>query len=447
MEFRVEELAPCRKKVTVTVPVERIRKEIDAQYAEVNKQIVLPGFRPGKAPRRLLESKFGTHVHGDAKQKIVEAAYKQLVEEKRIAPLTQPEVDVNEAKLDPATPFEFAFEVTTRPEFELPAWKGLEVKAPPAIVTDADVDLGVERMRLQAGDLVVSDVGAAADDVAVLDWTATEGETTLASDHSAYYRLGGGVLDGMVVEGIDAKLLGAKPGDSFLLEGRAAPDDARPALAGKTFPLRLTVVEVKRFKPADLDEAFLKRHDFDDVEELRKDVRRRIQRARDRERDRFVEERLVDGLVASVKIDLPAEIVDGSVADWTERRRAEALAEGRAEDEVTKELATNATDMRAKVEADLRRHFVLEKISEAESLTVSEQELVGAVEQIARDNGRSASEVIEHFREQPGRLAELRAHLKHEKAREVLRKAANVIDEAPAPAPVAKAEPAPRKGK
>lgn len=380
MEFRVDALAPCRKKVTVTVPVERVRKEVDAQYAEVNKQIVIPGFRPGKAPRRLLETRFGAHVHGDAKQKIVEAAYKQLVEEKRIAPLTQPEVDVDAATLDPTKPFEFAFEVTTRPEFDLPTWKGLEVKAPPAIVSDADVDLGIERLRLQEGNLVVSDAGAAADDVVVLDWTATEGDTTLASEQSAYYRLGGGVLDGIVVDGLDARLLGAKAGYTFLVEGRAAADDARAALAGKTFPLRLTVQDVKRFRPADLDEAFLKRHDLDDVDELRKDVRRRIQRGRDRERDRFVEERLVDGLVASVTIDLPSELVDGSVADWAERRRLEAQTEGRDADELTKELTANADEMRAKVEADLRRHFVLEKISEAEGLAVSEQELVGAVE-------------------------------------------------------------------
>lgn len=443
MEFRVEELAPCRKKVTVTVEAERVRKEIDGQYAEVNKQIALPGFRPGKAPRKLLESKFGPHIHGEAKQKIVEAAYKQLVEEKRIVPLSQPAVDVDGATLDPAKAFEFAFEVTTRPEFELPAWKGLEVKVPPAVVTDADVDAGVERMRLQSGNLVPSDAGAADDDVVVLDWKAKDGDAVLLAEENAYYRVGKGVIDDIVIDGLDVKLAGAKAGDAFVVKGRVPASDARAELAGRELTLQLDIREIKRFKPADLDAEFLKRHDFDDVDELRKDVRRRIQRGLDRERNRLAEDRLIDGLVASVKFDLPAEIVDGSVADWTERQRLEAEAEGQDGAAVAAKLDGEKDALRAKVEADLRRHFVLEKISEAEGLSVSEQELVGAVEQIARENGRSASEVIQHFQEQPGRLAELRAHLKHEKAREALRKAASIIDEAPARA--AKVEPAPRK--
>ncbi len=447
MEFRVEVLAPCRKKVTVTVPAERVRKEVDGQYAEVNKQIVIPGFRPGKAPRRLLESKFGVHIQGEVKQKIVEAAYKQLLDEKRIAPLTQPAVDVDAATIDPTKAFEFAFEVTTRPDFEMPNWKGLEVKVPPAVVSESDVDAGVERMRLQEGNLVPSDSGTAADDVVVFDWKATEGDETLHTEHSAYYRVGRGVIDGIVVDDIDGKIIGAKAGDTFVLRGRAPADDPRPTLAGRSFTIRLDVTEVKRFKPADLDAEFFKRHDLEDVEELRKNVRRGIQRAKDRERGRLAEERLLDGLVASVAFDLPAEIVDGSVADWSERRRVEAVAEGRDADEIAKELTAGKDELRTKVESDLRRHFVLEKISEAENLSVSEQELVGAVEQIGRDNGRPASDVIQHFQEQPGRLAELRAHLKHEKARESLRKAATLIDETvPTPAD-ADPKASPRKGK
>jgi trigger factor len=433
MEFRVEALAPCRKKVTITVPPEAVRKEIDGQYAEVNKQISLPGFRPGKAPRRILEARFGRHVAQEAKQKVVEAAFRRLVEEKRVDPLQQPEVDVNDVELDPAKAFEFSFEVTTKPEFELPAWKGREVKAPPVVVADAEIAKAVEQVLLMEGTLVTADGAIGEGSVAVVDWVATDGEAKLHEEASSYHRLGTDVLDGILVEGFDAKLVGAKAGDVILQEGKAAPDDPRPALAGKTFPLRVTVQEVKRFQPAALDEAYLKRHDFDDEAEFRADVAKRVRRAKERERDRLVEDRLVDGLLAGLSMELPAAIVDASIAEWTERRRVEALSEGRAEDDVTKELASGAGDIRSKVEADLRRHFVLERICEAEGIAVTEQELMGALEQIARDNRRTPAEVLEHFREQPARLGELRAHLRHEKARAELRKAAAVIDEAAPP--------------
>ena len=172
MDFRVESLAPCRKKVTVTVPAERVREAIDGQYQEINKQIALPGFRPGKAPRKILEAKFGAHVRDEVKGKLVEAAFQQAVEDKQVAPLGQPELDVKDLAVDPEKPFEFHFEVTTRPEFDLPVWKGLEVKVPAAHVSDADVDAGVERLRLSEGTLESSEGPLASDDVAVVDWKA-----------------------------------------------------------------------------------------------------------------------------------------------------------------------------------------------------------------------------------------------------------------------------------
>ncbi len=442
MEFRVEELAPCRKKVTVVVPPERVREEVDAKYGEINKQVVMPGFRPGKAPRKLLESRFGAQVLEEVKGKIVDSAFKAMVEEKKVAPLTQPTVDVEQLRLDPSKAFEFVLEVTTRPEFELPEWKGLEVAVPPATVSESDVEAGVERMRLAEGTLVPADSGLASDDVAVFDWRATEGAELLHAEEGSYYRVGGGVVDGIVIDGLDEKLAGATAGATFLVKGRAAPDDARPALAGKEFDVTLEVKEVKRFKPAEMDEAFLKRHDFDDVEELRKDVGRKILRARERERERLAEDRLVEGLLGRVSFELPAEVVENAVQGWLERGRVEAQAEGRGEDALDKEATGDPAEVKAKVERDLRRHFVLEKIAEAEDVKVGEPELLGAVEQIARDNGRSAGEVIQYFQEEPSRLTELRTHLRHEKARAALRAAAKLVDEA---SPAAKTPP--RKGK
>jgi FKBP-type peptidyl-prolyl cis-trans isomerase (trigger factor) len=102
-----------------------------------------------------------------------------------------------------------------------------------------------------------------------------------------------------------------------------------------------------------------------------------------------------------------------------------------APDELEKELAAGTEAVRAKVESDLRRHFLLDRICEAEDLRVGEQELLGALEQLARESGRSTGDLIEHFQEDPSRLAELRAELRHGKAREAIRRAAVLVEEAP----------------
>jgi trigger factor len=322
------------------------------------------------------------------------------------------------------------------------------VKVPAIGVSDADVEAAVERMRLSEGTLGPAEGGIQGDDVAVLDWVAQEGGVSLGDRQGEYYRVGTGVLDGIVVPGLDEALTGKTAGASGTLRARAAGDDERPALAGKEFDLAWTLVEVKRFRAADLDETFLKRHDYDDVEELEKDVRRRLVRARERERDRLAEDRLVDELVRRTRIPLPESVVEQAVAGWGDRKRVEGQAQGLSEEEVTKVVATEADAVRHRVEEDLRRHFVLERICEAEKVEVTEPELVGAVEQIARDNGRPSGEVFAWFQQEPARLLELRSHLRHGKARELVRKAASVVEEAPAAAPKAEAAEKPEpKGK
>jgi trigger factor protein len=285
MEFRVEEIAPCKKKVTITVPAERVKEEFDAQYREVNKAIAIPGFRPGHVPRKLLETRFGPKIADEVKHKIVERAYESLVKDKKLQPLSRPSVDVESTPVAADKPFEFGFEVVVRPEFTLPEWKGREVKVPEITVSDADVDAGVERLRASEGDLVPSEGAATADDVVVLTWSAKDGDTSLASGEGTYYRIGQGVLEGFLAEGLDAALVGSKSGDKAKVRGRAATDDTRPLLAGKEFDVWVEVTEVKRFEPAPLDAEFLKRHDYDDVDELRKDVRRKIARLKERGRE------------------------------------------------------------------------------------------------------------------------------------------------------------------
>jgi trigger factor len=444
MQFHVETVGPCRSKVRVTVPESRIREEFDRQYEEINKSFSLPGFRPGKAPRRLLEAKFGKRLSDEVKVKLVEAAYEELVEKKEVRPLAAPRIDPEGIAFDPQKPMEFEFEVLTRPEFDLPSREGLQVKVPPMDVSGEDVDAAVDRMRLVDGTLVPADEPVVRDDsVLVVDWRALSGGEELAAEENAYYRVGHGVLQGMAAPGLDDALRGKRVGDRATSPARAAADDPRERLRDVDLELEVVVREVKRFKPADLDEAFLKSHDFDSVDELRTDVRRSLVRARERERDRLAEDRLVDLLVERAKVPLPEAVVESEVERWIERRRLEAAAEGLDAAEVTKEAAAAKDEVRARVERDLRRHFLLERLAEEEKVEVTENELVGTIEQMARDAGRSPEELFESLRAS-GRADELRAHLRHRRVKEGLRRGASVIEEAPAAAP---AEGKPEKGR
>lgn len=432
-EIRVEELAPCRQRVTVTFAATQVRAAVDAEFDELNAKVAFPGFRPGKAPRRLIEARFGKAIRDDVRGKLVEDGFRAAVLCKHVAPLGRPTLTGDDVLPAADAAFTFQFEVTTRPSFELPAWSGLEVKVPAVSVTDADVEQGIEAMRARGGSLVASDEPLLPDDVAVVSWTALVDGVEVEREANAYYRMGSRTLDGLFVEGADEALAGGRRGTVVNARGRCPADDPRPALAGREFDVRIEVVEVKRFVPAALDEAFLKQHDFDDVDELRRDVRRRILRARERQRDRLAEERVVDRLVSALSFPLPEDLVAAEVAAVTAHHRERAAEQGVPETEAEAALAGGAQAIHAGAEARLRASFLLDRIAEAEAVAVSEAELVAAVERLAQESGQSTADVVAHFQEDPGRLESLRRELRHTKVRELLRRSAVLVEEAAPP--------------
>lgn len=439
MDFRIDALAPCRKKIAVTIPPERIQAEYDRQYGEINQAFALPGFRKGHAPRSLLERRFGARLADDVKDSLVRAALETLVRDHKVEPLQPPAIDAQALTLVPGRALDFEFELMTRPEFATPVWKGLEMRVAPVSASAAEVDAALEQLRRREATLSTAEGAVVGDgDVLVLTWVArgAQGEE-LARDEGAYHMLGRGALGGLPAEDVDAALRGQKAGASVTVKVRASDEDPREALRGRELELVVTLTEVKRYVLPPVDEAFLKRHDYDDEAEMRKDLERQVVRAKARERDREAEEALVDGLVAGVALTLPEEIVAQELEGWTARRREELAQEGVvAGPALEQRLEEGRVEARAAIERDMRRFFVLDRIAREESLAATDGEVAQALTEIAQAYGRPVEEVLQAYRD-GGRIEELRSSLRHRKVREAVRRAAQVVETAPAPRPSA----------
>jgi trigger factor len=429
MDIKLDTLGPCRKKVAVTIPPERVRAEYDKQYGEINRQVAIPGFRKGHTPRKLLERRFARHLGDDVKEALVRQALETLTREKQVEPLQPPHIDLAKLEVDPARALSFEFELMTRPEFATPAWKGLEMKVAPVAVSEAEIDAGIDGLRRRESRLEPAGDGAvvAADDVLVVDWTAKVGDAVVAEDQGAYFPLNRGMLGGFPAAELVTQLLGKQPGAAAAARVDALPDDPREAVKGKQVELAVTLKEVRRFVLPALDAEWLKRHDFDDVAELRADARRQLLRGKTRERDAEAEERLVEQVIAAAKIELPDEILLAEVDGWAERRRAELAEEGVAEGEIDGRVAGERPQARRELEGELKRFFVLDRIAREEGIAVGEQELGQALQEIAQSYGRPIEEVVEAFR-QGGRLEEMRGRIRQRKVREAIRRAAQTIE-------------------
>lgn len=430
MDFTIDTLGPCRKKVGVTIPLERIRAEYDRQYGEINKQIAVPGFRKGHTPRKLLEQRFGSRLGEDVKESLVKAALEELIRDKKLELLAPPTIDLARLDLDPARPLSFEFELTTRPEFPTPTWKGLELRAAPVTVLEAELDQAVEGLRRRGARLEDAPAAVIGDgDVLVVDWAAAADGVTMAQDTGAYHAFGRGALAGLPAEELETQLRGQRVGATAEATLTAAADDPREELRGRPLKVAVTVREIKRHVLPEVDAAFLKAHDYDDAEEMRSDIKRQIQRGKTRERDHEAEEGLVAQVVAAASIELPEDLLQQELEAWTERRQRELLEAGTPEAEVAVQAAAGRPEARRSIEADLKRFFVLDRIAREEGLVVGDQEVAQALSEVAQAYGRPVEEVLQAYRT-GGRIEELRGQLRHRKVREAIRRAAQVIEKA-----------------
>ena len=427
--FQVDPVGPCKKKIAVTIPAERIQQEFDSKYNEINEHVALKGFRPGHAPRKLLEKRFAGKLGDEVKGDLVKAALEELVEEQKVEPLKPPEIDIESLEMTPDQELSFEFELITKPEFDTPEYKGLEVKVPPVVVTDAQVDQGVENLLRGSAQLeTVEDAVVTDDDLLIIDWEAKDGDSVEAKDSNFWYQFGRGVVGGFVAEGVDDQLRGKKVGATASATVQVAADDAREELRDKELTLEIELKEVKRYVLPEIDAAFLEANDYDDEDELREDVSKQIQRAMRREVERGAELRLVDQLLETVDISLPEEFVEGELEGWAGRKRLELQMEKVAEEEIAKQVDAGRDDARTSIEADMRRFFLLDRLATEEAVEVTEAEMLQAVNEIAQAYGRPVEEVIGSL-QHGGRLGELSTQIRHRKAREAVRGAATLVED------------------
>ena len=429
MDFDIETLGPCRKKIAVKIPPERVGEEYDKKYGEINDNVAMPGFRPGKAPRKLLEKRFADRIGDEIKDDLLKAALDQLLEEKKVDPLAPPEIDLSDLEIVAGEPVEFEFEMVTKPEFETPTYKDLEVKVPPLDVSDEDVDRAVDGLRRQGATLeTTEDAGVQEGDILVVDWRAREGDSVEARDDNAYYPWNRGVLAGFVITEIDEQLEGKKVGATAKASVQVAVDDPREELRGRELELEVTVKEVKRYVLPEIDAAFLEKHDYDDVDEMRDDMKKRLLRAAERQREALAEKMLVEQLLDSIEISLPEDFVERELEGWAQRQRMQLQMEKVEEKEIAAKLDEARADTKTAIERDMQRHFLLDRIAGEEEIEVAEAEMVQAIEEIAQAYGHPVEEVMNSFHDR-GRLAELRAEIMHRKARQVLRQSATLVED------------------
>lgn len=384
LDVKVDSPQTCLRHVVVSVSRADVNRYFKDAYDELTPEANVPGFRSGRAPRKLVEKKFKEHVASQVKGSLLMDSLEQVTAEQSFSAISEPELDFSSVVLPDDGDFKFEFDVEVRPEFETPNWKGLKLEAPESTVSDREVDAALTRVLKRLGSTEAVDEPAKLGDFLLLTAEFHDGDTMLAEMDEERIELtaGLGFRDG-VCEGFGKLLEGAKEGDSRTGKVTVSKE-ADSDLAGKEIDVTFTVVEVGRRKTPKMTDALLKElGDFESETELRSFISSSLERQAGYHRDQSLRKQIVAELTKDAGWDLPSSLVRRQSQRELQRQILEMRRAG-FDDEMIKRLASvlrqNAL---TSTEASLREHFILEKIAEDESMEASPMDYESEIELIA----------------------------------------------------------------
>ena len=256
MKTNLEDLSPVKKKLEIEIEAGEVAKKIDEAYKDLKKEVKLPGFRPGKAPRTLLERQFGDQVMEDVTRKLVNETFLKAVEETNVFPLNRPVIENGILKADENFSYSVVMEV--RPEFDLEGYIGLEVEKEICSVSDEDVDKQLEEIRKSRGTLtsITEDRGIKDDDYAVIEYKGFEDDEPLEGAEGSNFLIQVGAHS--FHRDFEKALIGLKKEDESEVKVDFEENHSQPKLAGKSVSFEVKVEDIKEMILPDLDDGFAK---------------------------------------------------------------------------------------------------------------------------------------------------------------------------------------------
>jgi trigger factor len=409
----VEQLSPTRVRINVEVPFEELKPDFDKAYKALAQQIRLPGFRPGKAPAKLLEARVG---RGAVLEQVVNDAlpgrYQEAVVSGEIKVIGQPEIEIT--KIEDGEELAFTAEVDIRPEITLPDFATLSVEVDPIAISDEDVDAQLLSLRQRFGTLVGVDRAVEEGDFVSIDLSATvDGEDVPeASTTGLSHEVGSGQL----IEGLDEAIVGLKAGESKEFTTKLVAGEH----ADKESVVTVKVDTVKKRELPEADDEFAQMaSEFDTLEELNADLRERVERVKKVEQAGQIRDKVLETLLETVEVPLPEAVVKAEVdaavhdaihgLDHDEAKLAELLeAQGSSREEFDK-------DAKEAAEKSVKTQLLLDAIAEDAGTSVGQQELTERILFQAQQYGMSPDQFIQQI-QQAGQLGAVFADVRRGKA-------------------------------
>ena len=398
--IKTEEMSPVARKLTVEVDNKEVKKALDKAYKSLSGQVRLRGFRPGKAPRPILERYYGTQVNQEVAQGLIQDSVEEAVEASGLKPVVQPQAESGALKKD--EPFTYSLILEIKPEIEIEGYFGLELTKNERTVGDELVDSRLKELAQAHARLETAEDEAAVrnGDYVTADLEAfRNGEPLPQAKLDKFDLLVG---RGNFNPAVEEALTGLKREAEVEVEAEFPPHFFHDALAGKKVEIKAQVLDIRRPVPPELNDEFAASlgQDFKTLEELKKTVKERLEQSAERESERELQDALLDQLLTKVEFEPPQGMVDLELSRMIAQVENSLIQQGLNFQAAGIDGQKLETDLRPQALRRVQEDLILEAIALKENLEVDDEALEKGFQELAQGSGQNLDEIKKFHEEQ-----------------------------------------------
>lgn len=427
LEVEVKEPGTCKRHVTVTISRPDIDRYLKEAFDDLKPKAEVPGFRPGRAPRKLVESRFKEQITDQVKGSLLMDSMTQVNEECDFSAISEPEFDFDAVKLPEEGPMTFEFDIEVRPEFDVPEWKGLQLEMPVYEYSEDEVRQHTVAILGSQARVVTRDTAEASDDLLQVHLRILHDgkEAAIFRDQVVRLRPQVSFRDG-VVKGFDEAAKGKSAGDKFTLpielsqgEGDDGPQEAQ---------VEFEIVEIRRSEPPELTPAFLENiGGFESADELYGEVRSALERQFSYHQQQVVRKQITEILTKDADWDLPPDLLRRQAQRELERAAMEMQSSGFGNDRIRAELNRMRQNLVESTSRALKEHFILERIAEENEIEAEPQDFDLEIQRIALQSDESPRRVRARL-EKRGQMDTLRNQIIENKILDMIKAEATITE-------------------
>jgi trigger factor len=394
LEVQIASPGACQRHVTVMVPREDIERYFDKAFGDLMPNASVPGFRAGRAPRKLVEHRFRKDVADQVKGSLLMDSLSQITEDQKLAAISEPDLDVTAIEMPDEGPMTFEFDIEVRPEFDMPQWKGLTIERPVREISAKDIDQELQRLLASRGRLTPVDGAASPGDFITANFTFKDGDEVVNENRERTVRLASllSFPDGKI-ENFAKQMTGVEPGQSRTLKIQISDGAPNERLRGRQISAVIDVLDVKKLTLPEMTPELLAEFEVETEGDLRDAVQETLKRQLVYHQQQQVRKQVTALLTAAANWDLPPAMLKRQSRRELERAKLELRRSGFSDEQIMAHENRLRQTTETSTARALKEHFILERIAEEEKITDEPDDYENEIRLIAAQSGESPRRV------------------------------------------------------